>query len=132
MSVDQNLMGLGMPAALAVRIASAGTGPIGITAKGSSLSTGTQIGGKQFITYVTGTGGWVSLPASGGDMGPELGDDFIIHNALSSSASLTVGIPTGVTVNISGTAYTASYTLVTLKTLTLWVQSSTQWFGIAA
>ena len=132
MSLDVNLLGLGMPAALAARIASGGTGPVAVTAKGSSLSTGAQLGGKQFVTYVTGSAGWVSLPPVGGDFGPEVADDFVIHNALSAGASLTVGIPAGVTINISGTAYTGSYTLVTLKTLTMWVQSSTQWFGIAA
>lgn len=131
MSIDLNLMGLGLPAPLAARIASGGTGPVTIAAKGTSTATATQIGGKQFVTFIGSGSGWVALPAVGGsDMAPEVADDFVIHNGLASS--VTVGIPTGVTVNIGGSNLTAQFTLTTATTFTGWVQSTTQWFGIKA
>lgn len=127
MSLDQNLMGLGMPPALAARIASGGTGPIAVAA---SANPGPTIGGKQFIVFVGTGAGWVTLPKIGGsDFAPEIGDDFVIHNGL--ATSLTVGIPTGVTVNYGGANVTGSFTLTTIKTAQLWVVSSTQWLGLS-
>lgn len=125
MSQDVNLMGLGLPAALAMRIANAGTGPVMIAATGQTL------GGKQFLVYVgSGTGG-VTLPKVGGsDNAPEIGDDFVIHNGL--SGSLTVAVQSGTTVNIGGSANATNFTLATKTTFTGWVVSSTQWFGIVA
>lgn len=129
MSLDQNLMGLGTPAPLAARLANGGTGPVIIAAKGSSLSTGTQIQGKQFVTYIGSGSGWAALPTVGGsDMAPEIADDFVIHNGI--ATNVTVGIPTGVTVNIGGVNCTGNFTITPAKTFTGWVVSTTQWFGI--
>ena len=126
MSLDQNLMGLGLPAALAARIASGGTGPVNVTA---SANPGPTIGGKQFVVYVGAGSGWVTLPKVGGsDMAPEVADDFVIHNGL--TTNLTIGIPTGVTVNIAAANLTGNFTLTTVQTITMWVVSATQWFGI--
>lgn len=123
MSLDQNLMGLGMPAALAMRLASGGTGPI-------TTASGVTIRGKQFITYVN-TSGTVTLPAVGGsDNAAEVADDFVIHNG--TAGNVTVSIPSGVTVNIGGSALTSAFTLTTFQTITMWVVSTTQWFGIKA
>lgn len=131
MALDQNLMGLGLPAPLAIRVANGGTGPVTIAAAGTSTATGTQIRGKQFVTYVGSGSGWAALPTVGGsDNAAEIADDFVIHNGLSSN--LTVGIPTGVTVNIGGSNITSQFTITTAKTFTGWVVSTTQWFGIVA
>lgn len=125
MSVDQNLMGLGMAAALAVRCANGGTGPVSVAA-----GSGYTIGGKQAVVYVT-SGTSVTLPVVGGsDLAAEIADDFTIHNG--TGAGLTVVIPSGVTVNVGGANKTSLYTLATKTTLSLWVVSATQWFGITA
>lgn len=132
MSLDQNLMGLGMPNALAQRVASGGTGPLAVTPKGSSYATSQLIGGKQFVTFVSGasTSAWVGLPVVGGDQGPDIADDFVIHNG--NSTNLTVGIASGVTVNIAGAQVTGQFTVSGFKTSQLWVVSSTQWMGLAS
>jgi hypothetical protein len=132
MSLDQNLMGLGLPGPLAQRIASGGTGPIAVTPKGSSYATSQLIGGKQFVTFVSGaaTAAWVGLPVVGGDSGPDFCDDFTIHNG--NTGTLTVGIPAGVTVNIGGSASTGNFTIAGLKTASLWVISTTQWMGLTS
>lgn len=134
MTLDVNLMGLGMPPALAARIASGGTGPVLATAKGSSAATAYQIMGKQFVTFINAApiGGCIQLPAIGGsDMAAEIVDDFVIHNGL--AGNVTVFAATGATVNIGGTAYTsaAPFTLVGLKTLTFYGVSATQGFGMS-
>lgn len=133
MALDVNLMGLGMSPGLAQRIANGGTGPVVIAGKGSSLSTATQIGGKQFVTFISGgaANNCVAFPAlSGGpmDVSPEIADDFVIHNG--NATSCTVFLPSGVTLNVGGSAKTGSYTLATVTTLSLWVVSTTQLFGI--
>jgi hypothetical protein len=128
MTLDANLMGLGMAPALAQRVASAGTGPIAITPKGSSYATSQLIGGKQYLTFATGapTASWLGLPVVGGDTGPDFGDDFIIHNG--NSGSMTVAVGTGVTVNMSG-SQTSQFTIAGFKTAQVWVISTTQWMG---
>lgn len=133
MALDINLMGLGTAPLLAALTANGGTGPILIKAAGSSTTTGTQIGGRQFVVFINSGSGWVTLPAVGSaptDVAPTVADDFVIHNGL--TTSVTVGIPTGVTVNIGGSNLTGNFTITTAKTFTGWVVSSTQWFGITA
>jgi hypothetical protein len=128
MSIDQNLMGLGLPGPLAQRLASAGTGPIAITPKGSSYATSQLIGGKQYLTFATGAGtaAWLGLPVVGGDNGPDIGDDFIIHNG--NSGPLTVAVAAGVTVNMTG-SQTNQFTIAGFKTAQVWIASTTQWVG---
>jgi hypothetical protein len=137
MSLDQNLMGLGMPPALAARIASGGTGPVSVTAAGTSATNATVIGGKQFVTYITCAGsGWVKLPAVGGsDMAAEIVDDFVIHNA--GPGAMTLVPQTSCTVNINGTQYIGAganpqFTLAAFKTLTFYPISATQGFGLSS
>jgi hypothetical protein len=130
MTMDVNLMGLGMPAALASRIASGGTGPVSIQAGTSGAPT--KLTGKQFVTFIAGpsTGGTVQLPALGGaDHNAEVVDDFIIHNG--TAGNVTVVAASGATVNINGAAYT-SFTLATLKTLTFYPVTATQGFGMSS
>lgn len=126
MSLDQNLMGLGLAPALAVRIANAGSGPIAMAASAS----GVQIGSRQNVIFVNSGSGKVILPVIGGsDTAPEIGDDFFIHNGLSST--LTVTIPSGVTVSLQGSGQTSSFTIATHQNVSLWVVSATQWMGQA-
>lgn len=126
MSLDQNLMGLGVPASVAVRVANGGTGPITMAA----TTGGATIGTRQNVILVNSGSGKVTLPTVGGsDMGPDVADDFVIHNGLSST--LTVVIPSGVTVSLQGSGQTGSFTIATHQGVTLFVQSTTQWFGQA-
>ena len=82
MATKMNLMGLGLPAPLANRMADASDGAILVTAIGASQASAYQIGGAQALVIVQGssTGLGVSLPAVGGDNGALLGDDFTISN----------------------------------------------------
>lgn len=128
MSLDLNLMGLGMTGPLAVRVATGGSGPVAITPKGSSYATSQLIGGKQFLTFASGapTAAWLGLPGVGGDQGPEVADDFVIHNG--NSGALTVAVGAGVTVNMKG-VQTSQFTIAGFSTAQVWVVSATQWFG---
>jgi hypothetical protein len=127
MSLDQNLMGLGLPAPLAMRLATGGTGPVNFTATSGAAT----IGGKQFLTFVNSGSGNVTLPKVGGaDNAPEVADDFVIHNGL--GGNVTLVIPSGVTLNVAGAQYSTAtaFTIGSFHTLTAWVQSATQWFGV--
>ena len=132
MATDQLLMGLGLPPMLATRLADT-SGSILVAGAGTSTTTAYQIRGTQFVIFINSgaTTNWVALPSVGGsDNAAQVADQFVIHNGNATSA--TIGIPTGVTVNIGSTGYTGNYTLTTLKTLNLWPVSNTQWFGISA
>jgi hypothetical protein len=123
MSLDQNLMGFGMTGELASRVATGGTGPIKIAAAGSSATTGTQIRARQFIVYINSGSGWVTLPSA-----TEAGDPLHIGNGLASP--VTVGIPTGQTVQLGGSFLTGNFTLLSGKTADLFmVDGTTQWSG---
>lgn len=135
MSTDQQLMGLGLPPALAVRMANSGSGPVLQTAGTGTQTATTPIGGKQFMVFVNapGTGGSLRLPAVGGsDMAAEITDDFIIHNGV--NANLTIYAPLNATVNVGGTQYSGNTGLVVaaFKTLTYYPISQTLGFGLTA
>lgn len=126
MSLDQNLMGLGMPAAQAVRIANGGTGPVSFAASASAPT----IGSRQNVIFVNSGSGKITLPTIGGsDTAPEIADDFFIHNGL--SGVLTVVIPSGVSVSLQASNQTGSFTINTHQNVSLWVVSATQWMGQA-
>jgi len=127
MATDQLLMGLGLNSMLAARLCDT-SGSITVAAAGSSTATSYQVKGTQFTVFVGSGSGWVALPTVGGsDNAAQIGDQFVIGNGLSSS--LTVGIASGVTVNISGSAITSQFTITTLKTFTGFPISTTQWIG---
>jgi hypothetical protein len=129
MATDQLLMGLGMSSMLAARLCDT-SGSITVAAAGSSNATGYVVRGTQFTVFVGSGTGWVVLPTVGGsDNAAQIGDTFNIANGL--GGSCTIGIPTGVTVNLGGTAYTGSYTLTTLKTFYGFPVSTTQWCATA-
>jgi hypothetical protein len=131
MAMATDLMGLGESAFMANRVANGGSGPITLAAKGSSIATAAQIQGSQYFTFITGSG-WVVLPVPGGVNGPLNADDFVIHNG--TGGTITVIPPANSTINIGGQAFTQAsvFSLTTLKTLTAYVVSSTQWFGLNA
>lgn len=126
MALAQDLMGLGEAAERAARLSNGGIGPV-------SQAGNTTIGGAQYVTYFTSAGN-ATLPSPTGtaDYKPLIYDDYVIHNG--SSGNLTVIPPSGVTINIGATAYTAAspFTLTTLKTLQIWTgPTTTQWFGLS-
>lgn len=130
MATDQLLMGLGMPPMLAERLADT-SGSILVAGAGTSTATAFQIRGTQFLVFINSgaTTNWVALPTVGGsDNAAQVADNFVIHNGNATSA--TVGIPTGVTVNIGGANVVGNFTITTAKTFTGWPVSATQWFGI--
>lgn len=131
-----DLIGLGLPAPIANRLANGGTGPVTLTAAGSNAGTAATILAEDYIVFVNaGTGGVVMpspKPASGAD-GPLIYDDYVIHNGL--GGNLLVYAPLGSTINIGGAAYTntVAFTLATLKTITIYTgPTATQWFGLSA
>ena len=69
MALANDLMGLGESGKLASRLANGGTGPVSITAAGTTAATATQIYGTQFVVYVNATAGvqGVQFTAPGGD-----------------------------------------------------------------
>ena len=135
MALANDLMGLGESGKLASRLANGGTGPVSITASGTTAATATQIYGTQFVVYVNATAGvqGVQFTAPGGDNGALIYDDFVVHNGYTSS--IYIYAPTGVTINVGGAGYTSAlpFTLATLKTLTVYTgPTQTQWFGLSA
>lgn len=135
MTLASDLMGLGENPIVAQRLANGGTGPVSITVTGTGSASATAIYGTQFVVSVSAIsgGGAIGLPSPSSATAPLIYDDFVLHNA--TTGSLTVYPPSGVTVNIGGTAYvqTNPFTLATLKTLTWWTgPTTTQWFGLSA
>ena len=135
MSTDQVLMGMGLPAGLAARIANAGTGPVLQAAGTGNQAATTPIGGKQFVVFIgsPGTGGSLRLPQFGGsDFAAEIADDFTIHNGV--NANVTIYAPLNATVNIGGTQYSGNtgIVLAAFKTLSYWPINAVQGFGLSA
>jgi len=133
MTLSADLMGLGENPLMAARVANAGTGPLNVTVTASGAAPSAQVYGTQFVLAVTAGQGSLYLPNPSSATPPYSGDNFVIHN--STTNSVTVYPASGVTVNIGGVAYvtTNPFTLVALKTLTIWTAPTTsQWFGLSA
>ena len=124
MTVAETLMGLGMSPILAPEVANGGTGPLTVTATGTSAATAAKIYGDQSVCAVTAGTGALVLPSPTGTNPPNPADDFTIHNAL--GPAVTVYAPAGVTINIGGAAYAGAnpFTLTTLKTLIIWTATT--------
>ncbi len=132
MALASDLMGLGVQPLLAARTATAGNGPITMTAAGTNFATANRIKCNQFVVSVTNADGTkgVSLPTVGGDNGAFLADDFVINNATpSGTASLFIFASTGVVISLGGTLSNLT-TLSSHQTLTAYPISTTQWVGI--
>ena len=133
MALASDLMDMGVPPLQALRLATAGNGPIAATAAANATSSGAYaIKGTQYITYFT-TGSTTNsavLPAPGGDTGPLIGDDFTVHN--NSSTSLNLYTSAGVTMNVLGSVVSSTNAQVIAQyhTLTCWVYNSVTYIGV--
>lgn len=135
--LSSDLTGLGLPWPIANRLANGGTGPVSIAATGASATTAAKLLAEQYISYIntgTATSGILlptPTPTAGAD-GPLIYDDYVVHNG--TAGNILIYPPSGVTMNVGGTAYTnaAPLTLATLKTLSFYTgPTSTQWFGLS-
>lgn len=136
MATKLDLMGLGLPAALA-NIQGGGARVVTAGAGGSSALNGsaTQIGPNDYIVIAaTGTSS-VALPAIGGPTGCLLGDEFTIVNATAAAINV-FALPnpagTAVTIIASGASQTGTTgTIVSTLTAALFVAyTSTAWGGL--
>lgn len=125
MSLAQDLMGYGLPDKLAIQLASAGNGPVTITAAGSAFSSSTKIQCHQYLVSCTNADGTkaLGLPAVGGDNGCLIGDDFIINNA--GTTSLQVFASTGILISAGGSNGSQT-TVQSHTTMTIFPITSTQ------
>ena len=131
MATDQDLMGFGLNALLASRLADcASTINITPAASGSSYATSTIIQGNQFLTYSTSaTGGWLGIPAIGGsDNAARIADGFIFMNIGAGAVTLAV-VNNTVTLWVAGTA-TSQTTVAKGHTLSFWPVSINHWASI--
>ena len=137
MALAQDLMGLGVSPLVAQRTATAGIGPVAVTAVAgaASYASGFKIGSAQFlITASPSAVAGVSLPAIGTDGGAFLADDYIINNQ--GSATLQVRASTGVLISVNG-ALSSLASIVAHTTTVFWSVSSTytagtaNWIGIS-
>ncbi len=140
MATKSNLMGLGLPAPLANRMADAPDGTaIYATATGSSQGSAYQIPGAQAFTVVTatGTGQYLSLPSFGGDNGALVGDNYIILNMMT-TASVVVCAPLSTAgsasaIIITGSSSTAGSTGTSVsvnRAAVFYAITSSTWFGM--
>lgn len=140
MATKSNLMGLGLPAALANRMADAPDGTaIYATAVGVTQGSAYQIPGAQGLTVVnaTNSGSSVSLPSFGGDNGALVGDNYVILNLIA-TASLTVFAPLSTAgsasaIIISGSSSTAGSTGTSVsvnRAAVFYAITSSTWFGM--
>jgi hypothetical protein len=129
MALATDLMGFGMPAQLANRMATAGNGAVTISSAGSGFSTATRIQCTQFLVSCSDTDGTkaLALPVVGGDNGALIGDDFIVNNA--GTTSLNLFSSTGVVISVGG-VNTSKTTIALHTTMTLYPISTTQWVGV--
>jgi hypothetical protein len=128
MPKKSDLMGLGMPAHLAARLA---TEPTVATASGASRASATSINGTQYLTCLnaSNSGAGVVLPVLGGD-GCLLGDDFIINNQI--VGGITLYAPTGMAISMSGSlaSGTGGVAISSHTTVTLYPVSASTWVGV--
>lgn len=131
MPLAQDLMGLGMPSQLALQVAVGGSGPLTITAAGSSFATATKILANQTLAVCTNANSTlgVSLPTVGSDAGALLGDQFIIANA-NTTDCLKVFSSSGVVICVNG-SNTSSTSAGVNTSLVLYPVSTTQWVGVS-
>lgn len=129
MTLAQDLMGLGMPANLALQVAVGGSGPLTIIAAGSAFSSSTKILANQTMVACTtadSTKG-IGLPTVGGDNGCLLADEFTVGN-VNGTDCLKVFASSGVTI-CTGGSNTSSTALGVNTTMTLYPISTTLWIA---
>jgi hypothetical protein len=128
MASKVNLMNLGLPYALANRLA---TEPVIATAQGGTRASAATIGGTQFLTCynASNSGAGAVLPVLGGD-GCLLGDDFIINNQI--VGGMTIYAPTGFAISMAGSLQSGSggVALNSHTTTTLFPVTASTWIGV--
>lgn len=130
MALASDLMGFGMPAQLAGRIATGGTGPLTLVAIGSSYATATKILTEQGLVSITASGATttgVSLPPVGSDAGALLADDYVINNA--GTSAITIYASTGVLLSMNG-SNNSTQPILSQTTVVMYPVSTTQWIGL--
>lgn len=129
MALSSDLMGLGLPPALAAEVAIGGIGPLTIVGAGSSFATGTKVQTSQFVFSSTSTSGTaISLPTVGGDTGALLCDLFFIANL--GTSSLLVFTSTNVALQANGSNNSNGVKLQTFQSLLTFPVSTTQWISM--
>ena len=122
----QDLMGLGMPPALAAALAADGTPTV--TSAGSSFSTATKLRDNKVVVCsdADGTKG-VALPSVGSDGGAYLTDQYVISNT--GTTSLKLFASSGVTIAVNGSAHSVQ-PIQSFTTMIVWPVSTTAWIGL--
>lgn len=133
MAQKQDLMGLGLPAPLARRLA---TQPVTVTGVGATRASAFQIAGDAYLISITssnsGTG--TVLPTVGGDpaagAGALLGDDFIINCQIVGGCTLYGPTGTSISMNGANASGSGAVTLNSHTTTTFYPITSTSWLGV--
>lgn len=123
-----DLMGLGVPALQALRLAH--NGSTTVTAAGSAFASGTTLKAGQAVVICSNADGTkgISLPTVGGDTGCLIADKFVISN--SGTTSLQIFSSTGVTI-CAATTNANSSKIQSCTSMLLYPVSTTQWIGVA-
>lgn len=132
MATKTDLMGLGMPPALANNL---GFTPVIATAAGAAVGSATQIGGKQYITFVnaSNSGSGLRMPqVTGDEQGALLGDEFNIFNALSANiviyaANTAQGSAVTFFGNAASAAGTTGFSIATGQMVTMFPVTVSTW-----
>ncbi len=127
MSLNTDLMGLGMPAQLADKLAPAI--PLTITAAGTTYAGSTKLKQNQYLVSCANGNNTLSLglPAVGGSTGCALADYFHVYN--SSVDTVVIRTSTSVLMGSGGT-YDSAFLLGPSKSVLLRPISSTAWASL--
>lgn len=128
MALASDLMGLGLPPVLSMKIAQGGIGSLTITAAGTTYAGSTKIGGEQ--TFVACSNGnntlSIGLPTVGGD-GAGLADEFVIANTGTTDTVVLRG-STGVLINAA--TQDSVFNLGPGKAISIYPASTTLWVPV--
>jgi hypothetical protein len=126
MALASDLMGLGLPPLLALKIAQAGVGPVTITAAGTTYAGSTKIGVDQTLVGCSNGNNTLSigLPVVGGDNGASIGDEFVVANT-GTTDTVVLRASTGVLINAS--TQDSVFALGPGKAISIFPFSSTLW-----
>lgn len=128
MANANNLMGYGMPPALAQELGTVGA--LTLAAAGNTYATGTKIGANQYVVSCTNGDNTkvLGMPTVGGDTGAGLADNFYVNNA--GTDTVVLRCSSGVLISAGGTSATSVINLTVGTTIQMIPISSTLWAGI--
>lgn len=130
MALSSDLMGLGMPPLLAAKIAQGGSGPLTITAAGTTYAGSTKINSEQSLVGCSNGNNTLSigLPVVGGDNGASIGDEYVIANT---GTTDTVVLRSSTSVLISGRAgQDSKFSLAPATAISIFPLSTTLWAAV--